>query len=281
MSQQYKELLLTTAAPSAVDNSEGMRDGQSSKAPPINITRSTYIFVLCAAVNSCNLGYDVGVNTNAGPKIQQHFNLTDIQLEFFLGSINFWSMFGALLAQHVTDTYGRRKTFIIAALSFILGVAIMSPAQSFQTLMIGRSFVGMGVGVGLAIDPMYIAEVSPASRRGELVCWSEIAINVGIVMGFASGIFLYPLPNHQQWRIMLSLGAILPMVMIVLVLRIMPESPRWLIAQNRIEEARSVLKRIYPVGTSVLSMIPGPFSGELICFILNDQILTLILYFKT
>jgi MFS family permease len=252
MSQSFKELLLTTATPST-DKPEGLRDGQASETPPSNITRSTYIFVLCAAVNSCNLGYDVGVNTNAGPKIQRHFNLTDIQLELFLGSINFWSMFGALLAPHITDTYGRRKTFLIAAISFIVGVSIMAPAQSFPTLMIGRFFVGMGVGVGLAIDPLYIAEVSPASRRGELVCWSEIAINVGIVLGFASGIFLYPIPNEDlQWRIMLSLGAILPMVMIVLVLRIMPESPRWLIAQNRIDEARDVLQCIYPVGTLML-----------------------------
>jgi MFS family permease len=145
------------------------------------------------------------------------------------------------------------KHFLIAAISFIVGVSIMAPAQSFPTLMIGRFFVGMGVGVGLAIDPLYIAEVSPASRRGELVCWSEIAINVGIVLGFASGIFLYPIPNEDlQWRIMLSLGAILPMVMIVLVLRIMPESPRWLIAQNRIDEARDVLQCIYPAGTLML-----------------------------
>jgi MFS family permease len=225
-------------------------DGESSKdsLAPVKITRATYTFVFCAAVNSCNLGYDVGVNTNAGPKIRQDFHLTDVQLELFLGSINFWSMFGALLAQHISDTHGRRRTFVMAALGFILGVAIMSMAPSYEILMFGRFFVGMGVGVGLAIDPLYIAEVSPASRRGELVCWSEIALNVGIVLGFASGIVLYPLANTQEWRVMLALGAILPMVMIVLVLKVMPESPRWLIANNRLEEARSILERIYPDG---------------------------------
>ncbi|KAI2500116.1 major facilitator superfamily-like protein [Fragilaria crotonensis] len=232
-------------------------NGESSKdsIAPVKITRATYTFVFCAAVNSCNLGYDVGVNTNAGPKIRQDFHLTDVQLELFLGSINFWSMFGALLAQHISDTYGRRRTFIMAALGYILGVAIMSMAPSYEILMFGRFFVGMGVGIGLAIDPLYIAEVSPASRRGELVCWSEIALNVGIVLGFASGIVLYPLSNNQEWRVMLALGAILPMVMIVLVLKVMPESPRWLIANNRFEEARSILERIYPHGFDIDAVV--------------------------
>jgi MFS family permease len=245
MPKQHGEPLLATAAPSKKGH-----NGESPKDAifPVKITRATYTFVLCAAVNSCNLGYDAGVNTNAGPKIRQDFHLTDVQLEILLGSMSFWSMFGASMAQHISDTYGRRRTFIMAALGVILGVAIMSMAPSYEILLCGRFFVGMGIGVGLAIDPMYIAEASPASRRGELVCWSEIALNVGMVLGFASGIVLFPLANNQEWRVMLALGAILPMVMIVLVLKVMPESPRWLIANNRLEEARSILERIYPDG---------------------------------
>ena len=159
MSKHHNEPFLEAITPSIE-----RYDAESSKdtATPVAITRATYIYVLCAAVNSCNLGYDVGVSTNAGPKIRQEFNLSNVQLELFLGSINLWSMFGALLAQHVSDTYGRRKTFIMAASGFILGVAIMSVAPSYEILMFGRFFVGMGVGAGLAIDPSYIAEVSPA-----------------------------------------------------------------------------------------------------------------------
>ena len=249
--RHQKKPFFTSTYPS-IERNEGKKSEDA--ATPVMITRATYIYVLCAAVNSCNLGYDVGVSTNAGPKIRQDFNLTNVQLELLLGSINFWSMFGAIMAQHVSDTYGRRTTFIMAALGFILGVAIMSMAPSYEILMFGRFFVGMGVGVGLAIDPLYIAEVSPASCRGELVCWSEIAINIGIVFGFASGIVLHPLDNALEWRVMLALGAVLPMVMIVLVLKVMPESPRWLIAKNRLDEARSILERIYPDGTFAMSL---------------------------
>jgi hypothetical protein len=58
---------------------------------PVKITRSTYIYAFCAAVNSCNLGYDLGVSTEAGKLIQDDFDLTRIQREIFVGSINFWA----------------------------------------------------------------------------------------------------------------------------------------------------------------------------------------------
>ena len=232
-----------------VKHSNEEKDGVMKIDHPENtVTRATVIFALCAAVNSCNLGYDVGVNTNAGPKIQEDFDLTDVQLELLLGSINFWSMFGALMAHHVTDVYGRRRTFLTAAIGFIVGILIMSTAQSYAILMFGRFFVGLGVGVGLAIDPLYIAEVSPAHARGKLVCWAEIALDVGIVFGFATGIFLYELDDGLQWRVMLACGAIMPTIMIYLVSFVMPESPRWLVAQGQEHAARVILEQIYPPG---------------------------------
>lgn len=68
----------------------------------------------------------------------------------------------------------------MSAAGFILGRTVMACSQSYATLMMGRTLVGLGVGVGLAIDPLYIAEVTPASHRGELVTWSEIALNVSV-----------------------------------------------------------------------------------------------------
>jgi MFS family permease len=131
----------------------------------VKITRSTMIFAMCAAVNSCNLGYDIGVSTNAGGLIQEDLGLTDVQRELFVGSLNFWSIFGSLFAHWICDKYGRRSSFVVAAVSFIVGLIIMAIANSFEILMLGRIFVGLGVGFGLAIDPLYIAEISPAAHR--------------------------------------------------------------------------------------------------------------------
>jgi sugar porter (SP) family MFS transporter len=139
----------------------------------------------------------------------------------------------------------------VAAIGFLLGIAVMVLSNSYGLLLLGRLFVGVGVGVGLAIDPLYIAEMTPAKHRGELVTWSELALNVGIVFGFSSGLILKPIPDDREWRYMFLLGAILPLVMIVLVLTVMPESPRWLVQKNREQEAKQILERIYPDGFNV------------------------------
>lgn len=135
-------------------------------------------------------------------------------------------MFGALAAQGVSDRFGRRMTFVIAAVSFLIGIFVLVIAGSYSILLIGRLFVGWGVGIGLAIDPLYISEVTPAKHRGELVTWSEIALNIGIVFGFSTGLFLSNMDDGREWRVMFMLGGIMPIIMILVVCTIMPESPR-------------------------------------------------------
>jgi MFS family permease len=80
------------------------------------------------------------------------------------------------------------------------------------------------------------------------VTWSEIALNVGIVLGFFSGIVFYNLDDSLQWRLMFVMGCIMPIIMIVLVQTVMPESPRFLVDKGQIEEAKEVLTKLYPEG---------------------------------
>jgi sugar porter (SP) family MFS transporter len=99
------------------------------------------------------------------------------------------------------------------------------------------------------IDPLYIAEIVPSEHRGQLVTYSEVALNVGIVLGFASGLVFAPMNDKLEWRSMLAVGIILPLLMILLIsIGIMPESPRWLVSKNRSIEARYILQKIYPPG---------------------------------
>ena len=215
------------------------------------ITPAVKKFALCAALNSCNLGFDIGVNTGTADLIQSSLSLSDTQLEVFIGSINLFGMIGAFGASYVSDRYGRRQTFRLAAYGFILGVFITAVSQSYVSLIIGRVFVGIGVGSGLAIDPLYISEISPAIHRGNLVTWSEIAINLGIVLGFLSLLAYSSIEDDIQWRLMVLTGAILPIVMIYLSKYVMPESPRWLVAQGQFVEAKEVLTELYPSGKNL------------------------------
>lgn len=106
---------------------------------------------LCAAVNSCNLGFDIGVSTSVGTLIQEDFNLSNIQREVFVGSLNFFAMFGAFSSNYFSDRYGRRQTFLVAAMGFIFGIIICALSPGFGVLLLGRMFVGLGVGVGMAV----------------------------------------------------------------------------------------------------------------------------------
>ena len=218
----------------------------TSNHPPFPVTRATYIYAMCAALNSVNLGYDLGVSTNAGPLLEKDMGLAEGQLELFLGFLNFWSIFGALLSPIMTDRFGRTITFLVVAILFALGVILQASAPTYRLLMVGRTIVGLAVGVGEAVDPLYIAECSPAHVRGELVSWAEAGVALGVVLGFASSL-CFDLTDVVVWRKMIALGAIMPMVMILLVLsKVMPESPRWLVQKKRSDEAYQVLQTIYP-----------------------------------
>jgi sugar porter (SP) family MFS transporter len=228
----------STFSESASEDGDIKKDSLILNPPPV--TFHTYLYAFCSALNSVNLGYDIGVSTNAGPRIQDYFQLTNFQLEIFLGSINFWSIFGVMISPILTDRFGRRTTFVTAAIGFIVGITIMSTANSYEVLLVGRLVVGIGCGVGEAVDPMYIAEIAPTHVRGQLVSWAEAGVSFGVVLGFASS--LLPV----GWRGMLGLGGILPFVMILVAKYIMPESPRWLVQKKQVPAARVVLQRIYP-----------------------------------
>ena len=133
---------------------EGEHHGDFSDTS-LKLTRYTYLFAFCAALNSCNLGYDIGASANAGILVQRDLGLTDVQREMFIGSLNLWAIFGSLFAHWICDIYGRRHSFKVAAVSFIVGCVIMAAANGYALLMIGRVFVGLGVGFGLAVSILF------------------------------------------------------------------------------------------------------------------------------
>lgn len=114
------------------------------------------------------------------------------------------------------------------------------------------------------IDPLYISEMTPAAHRGRLVTWSEMAINVGIVLGFCSGLVFYNVDENLEWRLMFGMGAILPMILIVVSEFVMAESPRWLVSKGRHEEAKVILQKIYPEGRYMIweDLGQGLFRGK-------------------
>jgi sugar porter (SP) family MFS transporter len=131
---------------------------------------------------------------------------------------------------------------VLAAAIFFAGALLMGLALNYAILMLGRFVAGIGVGYALMIAPVYTAEVSPASVRGCLASFPEVFINSGILLGYVANFAFSNLPINLNWRLMLLAGAIPPIFLAAGVLA-MPESPRWLVTQGRLDEAQRVLHK--------------------------------------
>ncbi|XP_022136327.1 polyol transporter 5-like [Momordica charantia] len=225
-----------------------MADGEPEtppdSAPPTTPKRNNYAFVCAtmASMASVLLGYDIGVMSGAVIFIKQDFGISDVKVEILVGIISLYSIIGAAAAGRTSDWIGRRYTMALAAAFFFVGAVLMGLATNYSFLMFGRFVAGIGIGYGGLIASVYTAEISPASSRGCLTSFPEVFINFGILLGYVSNFVFSKLPTHLSWRFMLGIGVI-PSAILVLVVLTMPESPRWLVMQGRIGEAKRVLDR--------------------------------------
>lgn len=205
--------------------------------------RFVYGCAIFASLNAILLGYDVGVMSGAIIYIQKDLHITEVQEEILVGCLSVISLLGSLSGGRTSDAIGRKWTMGLGAIIFQTGAAIMTFAPSFTVLMIGRLLAGVGIGFGAMISAVYIAEISPAAARGTLTSLPEICINLGILLGYVSNYAFSGLSEHISWRVMLGVG-ILPSVFIGVALFVIPESPRWLMMEKRVPEARAVLLQI-------------------------------------
>ncbi|XP_042508750.1 putative polyol transporter 1 [Macadamia integrifolia] len=208
--------------------------------------RRTNKYALCcatlASMSSVLLGYDIGVMSGAALSIKEDLHISDTQIEILIGTLSIYSLIGSAAAGRTSDWIGRRYTIVFAAVIFFVGALMMGLAINYAFLMVGRFVAGIGVGYALMIAPVYTAEVSPASYRGFLTSFPEVFINFGVLLGYVSNYAFDKLPLHLGWRLMLGVGAI-PSVLLGICVLTMPESPRWLVMQGRLGDAKRVLDK--------------------------------------
>lgn len=213
---------------------------QSSKPPH----RETFVYVLTffAAVGGFLFGYDTGVVSGALILLKKHFHLSYFMEELIVSVTIGAAIFGALLGGPTSHFLGRKTVLIFASLVFTVGSVCMAVAQATDLLLVGRAIVGIGIGLASMTVPVYVAEASPAHLRGQLVTLNNVFITGGqFVASIIDGIFCTN--KKDGWRYMLGLSGI-PSVIMFVGLLFMPESPRWLVAKGKMEEARKTLKTI-------------------------------------
>ncbi|GFZ03282.1 inositol transporter 4 [Actinidia rufa] len=154
------------------------------------------------------------------------------------------AILGAAFGGWINDKFGRRKSIIASDCLFLIGGAIiMALAPAPWVIIIGRIFVGLGVGMASMTSPLYISEASPARIRGALVSTNGLLITGGQFLSYLINLAFTNAPG--RWRWMLGIAGVPALVQLALMV-FLPESPRWLYRQNRVDEARDVLEKIYP-----------------------------------
>lgn len=204
------------------------------------------------ALGGLLFGYDTGVINGAQFYLSKHFQLTDLMKGWVVASALIGCLAGALVAGPMSHRFGRKNSLIISALLFTLsaygsGLPEWMP-QSVSWLVVFRIIGGLGIGIASMNAPMYIAEIAPPKKRGYLVTYYQLAIVVGFFVVFLATYFIgnnnTEIQNIEEgWRQMFW-SELIPSSLFLLLLFLVPKSPRWLVIRGRVEEARSILENI-------------------------------------
>jgi SP family arabinose:H+ symporter-like MFS transporter len=197
---------------------------------------------IVGALGGLLFGFDTAVIAGTTHSLTQVFNLTPWTLGITV-SIALWgTVIGALSAGVLGQRLGGRNALRIMAVLYIVSSLGCAFAWSWPALVIFRFIGGLGIGGSSVLAPVYIAELAPAKLRGRLVGMFQINVVLGILLAYFSNYCIASLGlSSLEWRWQLGVAAA-PALLFFIMLFGIPQSPRWLATQHRIDEARHVLQ---------------------------------------
>lgn len=222
--------------------------------------RSAYLWLAASAgaLGGLLFGYDWVVIGGAKPFYERYFHLDSPAIEgWAMSCALIGCLFGAISSGSLSNRFGRRRLLTLAALAFAVSSLGTGLAFQFNVFVAWRVMGGFAIGLASGVAPMYIAEISPAHLRGRLVSLNQVAIVFGILLAqIVNWLIARPVPpgasaneillswNGQWgWRWMFAVTAI-PSLLFLIASLLVPESPRWLAAKGRHQQAFGVLERL-------------------------------------
>ena len=212
---------------------------------PGQLTGAVVIVALVSAVSGMLYGYDTGIISGALLQITKDFGIAESWKQVIAASILLGAVIGALTCSFLSERRGRKGTLVMLAVVFVVGALWCALSPNPVVLSLGRLVLGFAVGGATQTAPMYVAELAPPKYRGRLVLCFQIAIGVGIVIATIVGA-----SEAIPWRWSIGAAAVPAAIMLGLLLRL-PESPRWLVKQERRDDAKNVLDGVRPSGYDV------------------------------
>ncbi len=214
-----------------------------------------------ASLGGFLFGYDTAVISGTVDQVTTQFSLDEIGTGWYVGCALVGSIIGVIFAGPLSDRFGRKIVLLISSLLFLSSAMGCMFATDISMLVIFRIVGGVGIGVASVISPLYIAEISIPKYRGTLVSLYQLAITVGFLgaylinfgilsysqsaseVGLATGLH-DKIFTHESWRGMLGMESF-PAILFFLILFLIPESPRWLVATGKEEKAHGILSHIF------------------------------------
>lgn len=214
--------------------------------------RLTWITAI-ATLGGLLFGYDTGVTNGALSFMVDYFGLDPLQTGLITFTLLIGAAIGAVGSGSIADRLGRKRSILIMAVLFVVGTLGCVFAPQLGILLFARFVLGLAVGASSTVVPVYLAEVAPPERRGSLVSRNELMLVIGQFLAFLLNAIIGNIwgSNDHVWRYMLAV-AVIPALMLLFGMLRMPESPRWLISQGRVDEARAVLESVRPLETARL-----------------------------
>ena len=212
-----------------------------------------------AAIGGILFGYDTAVISGTTAIVKNQFALTDMMEGWYVGCALIGSICGVLVAGTLSDYLGRKLTMLISAALFSISAIGCAVCGSFDSLVAYRIVGGVGIGIVSIVSPIYISEVSPAKIRGTLVSLYQLAVTIGFLLAYMANwaidanidpsvcgdVTLWQKIMHTEaWRGMLG-SETLPALLFFFIIFFIPESPKWLIVNGRLDKASKVLNKIY------------------------------------
>ena len=205
---------------------------------------------LLAGLGGLLFGYDTGVIGGAQLFIQKDFHLSSFSDEVLVAMVLVGAIIGSLLAGVLVARSGRKLAIVVSGALFMVGSIGATAAPGEAALDAARVVVGIAIGIVSVAAPLYVAEVAPADRRGSMVAIYQLAITIGI---FAAYLVDEAFAHDEAWRLMFALGVV-PAAMLIVGMRGLPESPRWLAERGRRDEARAALDALDPDGDTTAAL---------------------------
>lgn len=206
------------------------------------------LVTLVAATGGFLFGYDTAVINGANQYLKAHFGLGPVEEGFAGASAILGCIPGAMAAGFLSDRYGRRSVLFLCAVLYAVSGVLSAIPETFRAFLVARFISGLGIGASSMICPVYIAEMAPAAKRGRLGSLFQFGIVIGIFLTLFANARIQGLGDEawnvtRGWRWMLG-AEVLPALVLIGLLFLVPESPRWLLGRGRIGEARAILESI-------------------------------------